>query len=291
MKPPLFDYVAPGTPEEVLALLHQHGDSAKILAGGQSLVPILNFRLTQPQVLIDINCIPALSYVVEAVGGLRIGTLTRHRALERSPLVQAKCPLLAYAARFIGHVAIRNRGTFGGSLAHADPAAEFPLVLTALEGKILIRSLQGERTLAPKGFFLGYLSTALEPTEMLAEAWVPELGQRTGWGFHELALQHGAFALVMAAAVVTLDEKGVCTEARLALGNVAPAPIRAEAAENLLRGQKPDEEVIAEAARVSTEGLEPTGDIHASPEYRKAMAGVVMRRALQDACARAREHS
>lgn len=291
MKPPVFDYLAPITTEEALSLLSEYGEDAKILAGGQSLVPILNFRLAQPKVLIDINRITVLSHVVEADGGLRIGTLTRHRQLEKSPLVQAKCPLLAHAARFVGHVAIRNRGTFGGSLAHADPAAEFPLVLTALEGKILIRSLQGERTLAPKDFFLDYLSTALEPTELLAEAWVPRHGKHTGWGFHELALQHGAFALVMAAAVVTLDEKGVCTDARLALGSVGPAPIRADAAENLLRDQKPDEKLIAEAARVSTEGLEPIGDIHASAEYRKAMAAVMTRRALQDACARAGERS
>jgi CO/xanthine dehydrogenase FAD-binding subunit len=287
MKPPPFDYFAPKRTEEAVALLSEYGDAAKILAGGQSLVPMLNFRLARPQVLVDINRVEELAYISESDKGIRIGALTRHRALEKSPLVQAKCPILSFAARFIGHVTIRNRGTFGGSLAHADPAAEFPLVLTTLGARILVRGASGERTLAPKEFFLGLLTTALQPTEILFEAWVPRLESRTGWGFRKLTLQHGAFAIVAAAALITLDEQGVCTEARIALGSVAPIPVRAEQAERLLRGERLDTKLLAEAARVAAEVAEPSTDIHASAEFRTAMAEVYARRALFDASARA----
>jgi CO/xanthine dehydrogenase FAD-binding subunit len=289
MKPPPFEYFAPNRTEEAIALLSEYGDAAKILAGGQSLVPMLNFRLARPQVLVDINRVDELAYISEFDKGIRIGALTRHRALETSPLVQAKCPILSFAARFIGHVAIRNRGTFGGSLAHADPAAELPLVLTALGARILVRGASGERTLVPKEFFLHLLTTALQPTEILIEAWVPRLESRTGWGFRELTLQHGAFAIAAAAAVIMLDEKGVCTDARIALGGVAPVPVRAEQAEDLLRGEKLDAKLIAQAARVAAEVAEPSSDIHASAEYRRAMAEAYARRALFDASMRARQ--
>jgi len=185
-------------------------------------------------------------------------------------------------------VTIRNRGTFGGSLAHADPAAEFPVVLAALGGRILARGAEGERRLAPKDFFLGLLTTALKPTEILIEAWIPTLAKHTGWGFHELALQQGAFAIVMAAALITLDERGVCTDASIALGGVGPIPVRAEQAEKVLRGEKPNEKLLVEAARKATEVGEPSSDAHASAEYRTAMAEVYARRALLDAYARAR---
>ena len=287
MKPPLFDYFAPKRTDEAVALLSRYGDAAKILAGGQSLVPILNFRLARPQVLVDINRIEELTYISESDNGIRIGALTRHRAVEKSPLVQAKCPILSYAARFIGHVTIRNRGTFGGSLAHADPAAEFPLVLSALGAHILVRSADGERTLRPEEFFLGLLTTALQPTEVLVEARVPVLDRRTGWGFRELTLQHGAFAIVAAAALIVLDEEEMCIDARIALGSVAPVPMRAVRAEDLLRGAKPEPKVLAEAARVAAQVAEPSSDIHASAEYRTAMAEVYARRALFDASARA----
>lgn len=288
MKPPPFDYFAPTSTEEAISLLAEFGEAAKILAGGQSLVPMLNFRLARPQVLVDINRIKDLSYISESEGGLRVGALTRHRALETSRVVRDKCPILGFAARFIGHVAIRNRGTFGGSLAHADPAAEFPLVLATLGAKILVRGPEGERTFTPKEFFVSYLTTALQPTELLIEARIPTLAKRTGWGFHELALEQGAFAIVAAAALITLDEKGVCTDARIALGGASPVPVRAEQAENLLRGEKPNEKLLAEAAQRVTEVTEPTTDIHASADYRTAMAEVYARRALTDACGRAR---
>ena len=289
MKPAPFDYFAPASTKEAISLLTEYGETAKILAGGQSLVPLLNFRLARPQVLVDINRVQELSYISESEKGIRIGTLTRHRALETSPLVMTKCPILGFAARFIGHVTIRNRGTFGGSLAHADPAAEFPLVLTVLGARILIRGADRERTLAPKEFFLDLLTTALQPTEILVEAWIPMLEKRTGWGFRELALQHGAFAIVAAAALITLDEQGVCTDARIALGSVAPVPVRSEQAENLLRGEKLNAKLLAEAARIAAQVREPSSDIHASAEYRTAMAEVLACRALFDAFARAQQ--
>jgi CO/xanthine dehydrogenase FAD-binding subunit len=287
MKPPPFDYFPVTRIEEAISLLGKYGEAAKILAGGQSLVPLLNFRLVQPQVLVDINGIEGLSYILESDGGLRIGALTRHRGLETSPLVKANCPILSFAARFIGHLAIRNRGTFGGSFAHADPAAELPVVMTALGGRILVRSTEGDRTLAPEDFFIDYLTTALQPAEILIEAWIPNLPVRTGWGFQELALQHGAFAIVAAAALITLDHQGRCTDARIALGNVAPTPVRAREAEDLLRGTKPTKELLVGAARLATKMAEPTSHIHASAEYKKMMAEVFARRALLDAYARA----
>lgn len=289
MKPPVFDYFAPTQTEEALGLLSQYGDAAKVLAGGQSLVPMLNFRLARPEVLVDINRIQELSYIRSSAGGVRIGALTRHRTLETSPLVRTQCPLLSYAARFVGHLTIRNRGTFGGSLAHADPAAEFPLVLVAVGARILVRGREKERTTEPREFFRGVLTTSLEPTELLVEAWLPTLTKRTGWGFHELALEQGAFAIVAAAALMTLDPQGTCTDARIAVGGVAPAPVRAEHGESLLRGEKPTPQRLAEAARRIREVVEPASDIHASAEYRAAMAEVYTRRALEDACARARE--
>ncbi len=283
MKPAPFEYYCPTTKGEALALLGQHGEDAKLLAGGQSLVPMLNFRLARPQVLIDINRVQELVFLEESDNGLRIGALVRHRTLEISPLVQQKCALLSHAARFIGHVTIRNRGTFGGSLAHADPSAELPLVLAALEGHIVAESSGGRRTLSPSEFFISYLTTSLQTTEILSEIWVPALSPRTGWGFQELALQHGAFAMVASAAILTVDENDVCSNARLVLGNVAPTPVRATASEYHLKGKSLTPKVLGEAAEKVTEVVEATADIHASAEYRTEMAKVFARRALQDA--------
>lgn len=287
MKPPPFDYFVPTNVEEVISLLEEHGEEAKILAGGQSLVPLLNFRLVQPRLLVDINRIEGLSSIEESDGGLWIGALTRHRALETSAQVRLKCPMLSKAASFIGHLAIRNRGTFGGSLAHADPAAELPLLLTAIGGRILVRGTQGNRVVASKDFFVDYLTTDLRPAELLIGAWVPNLAERTGWSFREFTLQHGGFALAAAAALVTLDRQGKCTEARIALGNIAPTPVRAEEAEELLLGARPDGKLIAEVARAARKVAQPTTDFHASAEYRTALAEVLVRRALEDACGRA----
>jgi CO/xanthine dehydrogenase FAD-binding subunit len=289
MKPPDFDYFVPDTAEETLSLLKDCGEQAKILAGGQSLIPILNFRLFEPRVLIDINHVRELSYIHESDGGLRIGALTRHRMLENSPTVQRKWPLLVEAARMIGYPAIRNRGTCGGSLAHADPAAELPLALKVLEGRILVRSAEGENTITAENFFIGPLSTAIEPTQLLVEAWVPAIPKHTGWGFHELTLQHNAFAIVAAAALITLDDNGRCLDLRLGLGNAGPVPFRAQRSEDLLRGEKVNEASIGEAARLAAQAAECRGDVHASAGYRTSMAEVLARRAMLDALARAGE--
>lgn len=283
MKPAPFEYYCPTTKAAAFSLLQQHGEEAKLLAGGQSLVPMLNFRLARPQVLIDINRVQELVFLEESDNGLRIGALVRHRTLEMSPLVQNKCPLLSHAAGLIGHVTIRNRGTFGGSLAHADPSAELPLVLAALEGHIVVESSEGRRIVSPSEFFVSYLTTALQRTEILTEIWIPALGPRTGWGFQELALQHGAFAMVASAAILSMDKDDVCSEARLVLGNVASTPVRATASENHLKGKSLTPKVLREAAEKVIEVVEATGDIHASAEYRTEMAKVFARRALQDA--------
>src|SRR5215470_15811927 len=211
MKPPRFEYLAPTSVDEALAMLAEHGEEAKILAGGQSLVPLLNFRLVRPGYLIDLNGVRAEN------GHVAIGAMTRQRAVETSSLVSERCPLLADAMPQIGHVQIRNRGTVGGSLAHADPAGELPAVVAALDGELVLRSARGERRLAPEQFFVGYLTTAAAPDELLVETRVPVAPPRTGTAFIELSRRHGDFALVGVAASVTVDEGGVCTKCAIAL--------------------------------------------------------------------------
>jgi CO/xanthine dehydrogenase FAD-binding subunit len=287
MKPPPFEYFDPTSVEDALALLREHGDEAKVLAGGQSLVPLLNFRLARPRSLIDLNRIAALSYIKEEDGGLAIGAMTRQRAVERSPVVRARCPLLAEAMPLIGHFQIRNRGTMGGSLAHADPAAELPAVVTALRGELVVRSATGERVLTPEKFFVSYLTTALEPAELLIEVRLPAQPPRTGWAFLEVSRRHGDFALVGVAALLTLDGAGVCTRAALALTGVGPTPMLAERAARGLIGQRPTPELFQEIGRRVSEGLQPDSDLHASAEYRKHVAGVLTHRGLARALERA----
>jgi aerobic carbon-monoxide dehydrogenase medium subunit len=288
MKPPRFDYQAPTSLDEALALLRQHGDQAKVLAGGQSLVPLLNFRLVRPQVLVDLNEVSGLDGIRETNGVLTIGAMTRQRAVETSALVRERCPLLADAMPQIGHVQIRNRGTVGGSLAHADPAAELPAVVAALGGDVVLRSAGGQRALPAEQFFVTYLTTALEPGELLVEVRLPVTPPRSGSAFLEVSRRHGDFALVGVAASVTLDAAGICTRAALALTGVGPTPVVARAAAMALVGVRPTPEAFAEAAGRATTGLVPDGDLHASREYRTHVAGVLTRRALERACERAR---
>lgn len=288
MKPPPFEYFDPASVEEALALLKEHGEEAKVLAGGQSLVPLLNFRLARPRYLIDLNRIPAFSYIREVNGGLAIGAMTRQRAVERSPLVREHCPLLAEAMPLIGHPQIRNRGTIGGSLAHADPAAELPAVVAALRGELVVRGADRQRLLTPEQFFVSYLTTALEPSELLVEVRLPASPPRTGWAFLEVSRRHGDFALVGVAAVLTVDEAGVCTHAALALTGVGPTPVLASRAAQGLVGGGPTAEAFEEAARRVSEALRPDSDLHASAEYRRHVAGVLTRRALARALERAK---
>ena len=285
MKPPRFEYLAPASLDEALAILAEHGDEAKVLAGGQSLVPLLSFRLVRPGYLVDLNEIPGLAYIRQDDGGVAIGALTRQRAVETSALVRERVPLLADAMPHIGHAQIRNRGTIGGSLAHADPAAELPAVVAALDGRLVVRSARGERVLSPEEFFVAYLTTSMDPRELLVEVRLPAAPPRTGTAFVEVSRRHGDFALVGVAASVTLDERGVCTRCAIALTGVGPTPVVAREAARQLVGTTLTPTALEEAGRRAAEGLSPDGDLHASSAYRTHVAGVLTRRAL----ARARE--
>jgi carbon-monoxide dehydrogenase medium subunit len=287
MKPPPFDYEAPTSVEEALALLRRHGEQAKVLAGGQSLMPMLSFRLVRPRIVVDVNDIPALAGIREVDGTLAIGAMTRQRAVEQSALVRRRCPLLADAMPLIGHFQIRNRGTIGGSLAHADPAAELPAVVAALGGRLVVRGPGGERRLAPEEFFVSYLTTALEPGDLLVEVRLPVAPPRTGTAFVEVSRRHGDFALVGVAASVTLDESGACVGAAVALTGVGPTPVVAAEAAAALVGGRPDARALEEAGRRAAAAVRPDSDLHASAEYRTHVAGVLTRRALARAVERA----
>ncbi len=287
MKPPRFDYLAPSSIDEALAILRQHGEQAKVLAGGQSLVPLLNFRLARPAYLVDLNEISGLDGIRVDGGHLAIGAMARQRAVETSGLVRQHCSLLADAMPQIGHVQIRNRGTVGGSLAHADPAAELPAVVAALAGDLVIRSARGERTLKPEQFFKAFLTTAAEPDELLVEVRLPAMPPRTGSAFLEISRRHGDFALVGVAATVTVDTNGVCTGGTLALTGVGPTPVVATDAMPTLFGVKPDIRALEDVGRRVSETLRPESDLHASSDYRKQVAGVLVRRALARAAERA----
>ncbi|HSF05227.1 MAG TPA: xanthine dehydrogenase family protein subunit M [Methylomirabilota bacterium] len=287
MKPPRFDYLAPTSVEETLAILAELGERAKLLAGGQSLVPLLNFRLVRPQHLVDLNAVAALAGIREDDGHLVIGAMTRQRAVETSGLMRRRCPLLAETMPQIGHVQIRNRGTIGGSLAHADPAAELPAVVAALDGELVVRSTRGRRVLKAEQFFLGYLTTAIEPSELLVEVRLPAVPARTGTAFLEVSRRHGDFALAGVAATVTLDEAGVCTGSALALTGVGPTPVVAREAARALVGVKPSAAAFADVGRRVSAVLRPESDVHASREYRQHVAGVLTGRALARAAERA----
>jgi CO/xanthine dehydrogenase FAD-binding subunit len=289
VKPAPFTYVRPSTSAEALRLLDEYGETAKPLAGGQSLIPLLNLRLARIDYLVDIARLPGLDGIAVAPSGeLVIGSLVRHRELVGSPLVRRHAPLLSECAPLIGHPAIRNRGTLGGSIAHADPAAELPAALVALEATIVATSSNGAREIPATGFFRDLFTTALEPGELITAVCVPPARPRTGWAFLELARRHGDFALVGVAVGVSLDGEGRCTDARLAFLGVGTTPVRAAGAEALLSGSTPEPEVLAEAARQASAPLEPFGDLHATGAYRKTAAAVCAERALALALERAR---
>ena len=288
MKPAPFDYFAPTTVDEVRDLLAQYGDDAKILAGGQSLVPVMALRLSQPSVVIDVNRLRELDYIRDDAHGLAIGAITRHRTVERSPQVREKAPLLSAAIEWIGHPQIRNRGTIGGSLAHADPAAELPALAVALDATFTVTNASGaKRTLKASDFFVSYLTTALAADDLLSEIYFPSLPAGMGWSFKEIARRHGDFALVGVAATVGLDGAGVCSDVRVALFGVAPTAVRAPGAEQALLGQKPSEQAIAAAAAAIASNIEPPADVHASAAYRVYVATNLARQALTEAVQRA----
>jgi CO/xanthine dehydrogenase FAD-binding subunit len=288
VKPAVFEYFSPETVDEAVAILCEYGDEAKVLAGGQSLVPLMNMRLARPAVVVDINRIKSLAYIRDEDGGLRLGALTRQRAGERSPLVAARCPLLRDALRLVGHVQIRNRGTIGGSIAHADPAAELTAVLAALDGEVTARGAQGDRVISARELFVTYLTTSLDPREMLVEARFPAPPQGAGWSWMEVARRHGDFALAGVGTVLVL-QRGTIVDARIGLIGVGPTPVRAAEAERGLIGQAPSEALWEAAAEAVRGAVSPDGDIHASAEYRRHVAGVLAQRALRESFSRVKE--
>ena len=279
MKPPPFTYVAPESLDEAVHALAEHGEDAKVLAGGQSLIPLLSLRLARPTALIDLNRVGELSSI-QVNGSTTIGAMTRHRTVERSVEVAAQVPLLAAAVPYIGHAAIRTRGTIGGSVAHADPAAEMPAIALALDATVEATSTRGTRTIDAADFFLGYFTTALEPDEVLTKVTFPHSATGTGVSVQEMARRHGDFAMVAAVASVAAD--GEC---RIALINVADRPVRPREAEAAMKDGQP----IADVAALAVRDIEPLADLHATAAYRRSVAEVLVRRALTEAADRAKD--
>jgi len=286
VKPAAFTYHRPGSLAEALDLLSEHGDEGKILAGGQSLVPAMNFRLAQPAALIDINRVSELAFVEPSpAGGVRIGATTRQRTAEQSTLVAERAPLLHQALPSIAHVQIRNRGTVGGSVAHADPAAELPAVMLALGARMHARSRRGARWIDAEDFFTGLLSTALAPDEILVEIELPPVPATAGHAFHELARRSGDYALVGVAVQITRDPLGRVATARIALLGVGESPVLARTVAAELVGKLPSAEGLRAAAEAISDDIDPHGDVHATSMYRGHLARVLVGRALADACA------
>lgn len=288
MKPAPFEYTAPESLDEALSVLAEHGDEAKILAGGQSLVPMMNFRLAQPSLLVDCNRLSDLEFIRPANdGGLAVGAMTRVRRLERDPQVASSAPLLHETVPYIAHPQIRNRGTIGGSLAHADPASELPVLALTRDFRLRLQRTGGDRWVAAEDFFTGLLETALEPEEMVTEVAIPPMPGSTGWAFTEIARRHGDYAQVGVAALVTA-EGGVCTAARLVYLSVGETPMAAPRAAELLRGERLTEESFRAAAEMAAANeIEPSGDIHATEDYKRHLARVLTVRVLTTAAERA----
>src|ERR1043166_3258735 len=287
MKPAAFDYVVAESIDAAVAALAAADGEAKILAGGQSLVPMLNFRLLRPSILVDINRIPDLAFIQERTDAIAIGALTRHYAMENSPIIAKHLPVVAEAMTHVAHLAIRNRGTIGGSLSHADPAAELPMLALLLDATLEIAAPAGARTVAAKDFFLGALTADLAPDEMVTRIMLPKLPASTGWGFAEVARRHGDFALAAVAATVTLRD-GEIGEARIAMMGVDETAKRASDAESLLTGRALTPALTDAAIAAVRAGINPPTDLHASSDYRRHLAGVLAGRALADAWRRAR---
>jgi len=290
MKPAPFEYFAPLELQEALDLLERYGDEAKILAGGQSLMPLMNLRLARPGLIIDINRLSGLDTITATPeGGLTIGALTRQRALERSKIVQEQNPILAAAMPLIGHFQIRNRGTIGGSLVHADPAAELPAVSLLLGAEFLLRSKSAVRVVPAAEFFLSYLTTAIRPAELLTEIRLPKWPSGEAWAVQEIARRKGDFALIGVALRAELDAVETVQKAVIVMFGVDSKPLRMERAEAVLKGRRISEAFLRELSGVVAEELEPDSDIHASAAYRKEVGGVLVRRALESALANVKE--
>jgi len=287
VKPARFDYHAPESVEEAVALLGRFGGEARVLAGGQSLVPMMNFRVVAPPALIDLNRIPALAYIREEAGMVLIGAMTRQRQLEFSPVIRERLPLLAEAIGLVGHLPTRSRGTIGGSIAHADPSAEIPMVLQALEGDVVAQGMRGTRRIKAADLFRAPLTTALEADEILTEIRLPVMPVKSGYAVEEFSRRHGDFAIAAIAATVLRAGDG-CATARLATSGIGPVSARLRAAEAVLERDGLGAAAIEKAAKLAAASVEPITDHNASAEFRRHLTDVLARRALLRASARAR---
>lgn len=288
MKPAPFEYHAPDSLEQALDLMHQYVGEAKILAGGQSLVPAMNFRVVQPSVLIDLNRVNELSYIREDGDVIRVGSMARERHLEFDSSIEKRTPLLHETVPFIAHPQIRNRGTIGGSIVNADPAAELPVLMLALSARLKAKNKSGERWIDAKDFFAGMFTTALEPDEILVEIELPFASPRTGWSFMEVAPRAGDYAMMGVAALVTLDENGKCKQAKLVYLNAGDGPIDAKAAAKILEGEALNDGLIESAAGMASEKeINPFGNVHASADFQRHLANVLTKNTLKQAMRRA----
>jgi carbon-monoxide dehydrogenase medium subunit len=290
MKPPPFDYAAPKSIPEVIQLLQEAPEDTSLLAGGQSLVPMLNMRLAQPELLIDLNRVEGLDAIEAAANGrVRFGSMVRQLRLEKESQLRARLPLMSEAIRHVAHTAIRTRGTSGGSLVHADPAAELPATVCALDGRLLVRGAGGDRTIDANEFFLGPLTTAIQPGELLIGVEVDPPPSGAGWRFVEVARTHGAFALAAVAALVRLDGGGRIDHIRLVLAGVGGVPYVPDWLDEASLGEAPGETLFRRIGERVRDEVEPYDDVHASADYRKRVAGVLATRALSSAAVRTGE--
>ncbi|GJQ35244.1 MAG: carbon monoxide dehydrogenase [Anaerolineaceae bacterium] len=290
MKPAPFEYHAPTSLEQALDLMSQHAGEAKILAGGQSLVPAMNFRVVQPSLLIDLNRVVELSFIREEGNAIRVGAMARERHLEFDASIEKRIPLLHEAVPNIAHPQIRNRGTIGGSIVHADPAAELPMLMVALNARLKGKNKSAERWIDAKDFFAGMFTTALEPDEILAEIEIPFMPPRTGWSFMEVAPRSGDYAMMGVAALVTLDKDGKCKSATLVYLNAGDGPVDAVASAQMLAGESlSDKSIESAAVHASENEINPFGNIHASTDFQRHLAKVLTQKALKQAAQRAGE--
>jgi carbon-monoxide dehydrogenase medium subunit len=280
MIPPSFEYLRPNTIPEAIAMLQQHGDTAKVLSGGQSLIPMMKLRLARPAILIDINRISGLSHIKEEDGFLKIGGLTREAELEASPLVRSKYPVLADTTHVIADPQVRNLATVGGNLAHGDPANDHPATMLALGAQVVANGPKGERIIPIEDFFLSLFTTALKPDEILTEIRVPIPPARSAGAYLKLERKVGDFATAAVAVQLTLDEQGACRNIGIALTNVGATPVKAKKAEDFLRGKKLDDAVIAQAAQLAADDAEPSADLRGPVEYKQGLVKELAKRAL-----------
>lgn len=286
MKPAAFDYIAAESLEAALSALSAAGGDGKVLAGGQSLMPMLNFRLARPSILVDINRVPGLAYVEATDAVIKVGALTRHHTLETSPVIKAYLPVVTAAMQHVAHLAIRNRGTIGGSLSHADPAAELPMIARLLDARIGIQSPRGRRVVDARDFFVASLVTSLEDDEIVTDVEFPTLAAGTGWAFEEVARRAGDFALAAVGVTISVAD-GKCCEARIGMMGIGETAMRAEEAESLLRGQPMSDALLDAAVQSLRSAIDPNTDLHASGDYRRHLAGALARKAIATAWRRA----